>query len=189
VHSIILSEQLEQIKSTLTQIYEQVGPHEDKGKSQKNTTSEGSLLLLSSRQRRPPTLNALVHKFDNWMTNYLGLDASLIISRDERRNVYSAYFRWPLKGAWVLSGSLTSSWPTWPELSIRSKFRVQNTVPADADIVKACSIADRIDDTSLIKIKELFSSGKAHPNDTTPDNLTLMRVCYILSSFISQPRS
>ena len=153
--------------------------HEDKATSQRNTTSEVSLLLASSRQRRPPTLNALVHKFDNWMTNCLGLDASIIISRDERRNVYGAYFRWPLKGAWVLKGSFTSSWPTWPEFTIRSKFRVQNIVPADSEVVKTCSLADRIDGGSLIKIKELFSSRKAHPNDTTPDNLTLMRVRYV----------
>jgi hypothetical protein len=154
--------------------------YEVEEKPQRNTRSEGSLALASSRQRRTPTLNALVYKFDNWMANYLGLDVSIIISRDERRNVYSAYFRWPLKGVWTLNWSLTSSWPTWPQLTIRSKFRVQNIVPADSEIVKTCSL--RIDDNSLIKIRELFSSGKAHPNDTTPDNLTLMRVCYVFYS-------
>ena len=124
-----------------------------------------------------------LHSMLSFISSTIGwpiTQVSIIISRDERRNIYSAYFRWPLKGVWILNWSLTSSWPTWPQLTIRSKFRVQNIVPADSEIVKTCSL--RIDDNSLIKIRELFSSGKAHPNDTTPDNLTLMRVCYVIYS-------
>jgi hypothetical protein len=164
-----------------------VRSYEDEETPQRNTTNEGSLLLATPSQKRTLALNALVHKFDNWMTNYLGIDLSLIVSRDERRNVYNAHFRWPLKGALVLDWSLTSSWPTWPQFTFRSKFRVQNIVPADSEIVKICSRADRINDDSLSQIRELFLSGKAHPNDTTPDNLTLMRVCYV-SLFLLSPQ-
>ncbi|KAH8594112.1 ankyrin repeat-containing domain protein [Bisporella sp. PMI_857] len=170
-----LLEQLNQIDQAFKKINDQVQPYEHAEALQGRPISKIARRPMLSEKRQSSPLNALVHKFDNWLTNYFGIDAIFIVSKDDHKNVYSAYVKWHFSGSCILNGSFTSSWPTWPELAVRSKFRVQNIVPADSEIVKACSLADGIDVALLNKIKELFSSGKAHPNDTTPDNLTLLR--------------
>jgi hypothetical protein len=61
--------------------------------------------------------------------------------------------------------------PCWPHVT----FPVQNIVPEDSAVVRACRIGD------LSTVQQLLSQGKAHPNDTTSENLTILRVRHPVS--------
>lgn len=74
-----------------------------------------------------------------------------------------------------LNGRISSSWSRAFCLPLlRPCFRVQNTVSANSEIVRACCEKD------VSTINELVTSGEAHPNDTTEDNLTLLYVSIYL---------
>lgn len=65
--------------------------------------------------------------------------------------------------------------PSHPKLLIRP----QNLIPADSAIIKACQTCD------LPEIQKLLTAKHAHPNDRTPDNLTVFRVSLKLSKILA----
>lgn len=87
-------------------------------------------------------------------------------------NRWRVYARWPLAlpfrlsqvigGDYVVSNGVLSL----PKLETRP----QNSIPADSEIVKACQACH------IPKIQDLLMTEKAHPNDHTPDDLTILGV-------------
>jgi hypothetical protein len=119
---------------------------------------------------------AQIYRWD-WL---LGMSVRLIVSkhtRDKDRNIYHWFFKWPLmlpmRCSHVLTGHLRvlGSWPNRPVLALSS----QNVIPNESAIIEAFKNND------LTSICELFARGQARPNDTTPENLTLLRVSFSVS--------
>jgi hypothetical protein len=104
-----------------------------------------------------------------WLKAYLGINASLIISSDQPRSNLRIIFRWPLRWAVVLTGRMRMFGlsPTVPVISLRR----QNIIPQCSLIIHACKNND------ISTMRELFATNHAHANDTTLENLTLLRVC------------
>jgi hypothetical protein len=116
------------------------------------------------------TSDTFVQQWETTLMTYLGIQVCLIFSKVDGKNKYNVSVRWPLIRWKVLNGRISSSWSSWCTPTFRPCFRVQSIVPIDSEVVKAsCN-----DDVSILK--ELFLSGKTHPNDTTEDNLTLLYV-------------
>jgi hypothetical protein len=127
--------------------------------------------ILASSQRCEPITEARVAQWNTRISEYLGVNVYWIVSKVEGKNRYNVFLRWPTIWSRVLNGRIISSWPSWPSLSIYPSFKVQNIIQTDSLIVRACRRND------LQSIQELFSSGRAHPNDTTSENRTLLYVC------------
>ena len=103
-----------------------------------------------------------------WLRKFVGLHASLVILKDEKGGTSRLFLRLPT--SWtrllMLRMKILPTGPCWPRVT----FPVQNVVPEDSAIVRACRIGD------LSTVQQLLSQGKAHPNDTTSENLTILRV-------------
>lgn len=50
-------------------------------------------------------------------------------------------------------------------------FTIKNVVPEDSTIMAACKKGD------VVAVRELFRTGRASPNDVTPENSSPLRVC------------
>jgi hypothetical protein len=114
---------------------------------------------------------AQIHRW-NWL---LGMSLRVIVSRSTRykdRNIYDWFFKWrlglPLSWGHVFTGRMRifGSWPSCPMLCLRQ----QNFISCESAIIKSC------DKNDLSAIQELFARGQARPNDTSTENLTLLRV-------------
>jgi hypothetical protein len=109
----------------------------------------------------------------HWMSSYLGISIDLIVSQVDGRNVHNIIVRCPLSSSKVLKSKIQTSWAPWPSLWMYPFIRIQNVIPSTSSIVEACQQGD------TMRIKELMSSGNAHPNDTTADKKTLLHVCQV----------
>lgn len=121
---------------------------------------------------QPSSQNAqtIVQRWNTSLSHYLGIEACLIVSKGDGKNKYNVFVRWPLRSWKVLNGRFASSWPSWCSLSFYPCLTVQNIVPLDSPTVGACHSGD------ISTLRTLLSAKKAHPNDTTEDNLTLLYV-------------
>jgi hypothetical protein len=128
-----------------------------------------TILAPNEGPRQQPA--AQVHR-RNWLP---GMSLRMIISKaamEKDCNVYDWFFKWglrlPLSWGRVLTGRMRvlGSWPSRPMLCLRQ----QNIIPYDSVIIEACKTND------ISTIQKLFATGQARPNDTTPENLTLLRV-------------
>ncbi|KAH7317244.1 ankyrin repeat-containing domain protein [Rhexocercosporidium sp. MPI-PUGE-AT-0058] len=133
---------------------------------QNNRNSQICCLLAIAHRRQSPRISASIHRF-MWLVYYLGINASLVISRDYYHSTYSMRFRWPILWGRVLRGhmNIKEGWPS----ALSMTLCPQRIVPLDSEIVKACKSND------IPRIQDLFASGQAHPNDMVPGNLTLLR--------------
>ena len=102
----------------------------------------------------------------------LGIKLSLITLRTQHRNSLNFFARWhlqlPLRLGYVATCHFIRrySWPIIPKL----RLSPQNIIPSNSEIIKACESSD------IASIKRLLSAKAAHPNDKTPDNLTVFWV-------------
>jgi len=128
-------------------------------------------LVAIHLQRYDRNLAAQVQQFSAHIGSALCINVCLITTELGRKNEYNLFLRVPIAGWKVLNGRITTSWQTWPSLSICPYLRVQNVISEDSPILEACQRGD----TALME--SLFSTGRAHPNDTTVDNHTLLYVC------------
>lgn len=114
---------------------------------------------------------AKIYKLD-WLAKILGIKLGLIISGTEHHSAWNVFARWdlslPLRLGHVFTGHLIirNSWPTLPRLGLR----FQNLIPSDSDMVKACKAGD------ITRVRDLLDVKTVHPNDKTPDNMTVFRV-------------
>ena len=108
----------------------------------------------------------------DWLAKILGVKLGLIISGTEPQSSWDVYARWdlklPLRLGHVVTGHfiVRNSWPTLSKL----KLSPQNIIPPNSETIKACESGD------IARIQQLLSSKAVHPNDRTPDNLTVLRV-------------
>lgn len=122
-------------------------------------------LLLSARH--PPyhqNINSRPQQWKSKISNYLGIRMCMTVSRVEGKNKYTVVIRCPLMTQKILHGRISSSWPSWPNLSISPHLRVQNIVSEESEVVEACR------NGNVCLVEQLFSCGKAHPNDSTMAN-------------------
>jgi len=97
---------------------------------------------------------------------YFRMTVCVTGSRIGRKTRYNVLLRWTL-GRWmIVTCRMRFFWPLWsPPL-----FGYHAIIPRNSAIVEACCSND------LSAIQCLFASGDARPNDTTDENLTLLRV-------------
>ncbi|KUJ21429.1 ankyrin [Mollisia scopiformis] len=103
-----------------------------------------------------------------WASSYFGANINLIVSRFDGQYSQNMILQCPLSSNRVLRVRVQSLRAPWPSLLIYPCFRIQNTVPSDSSMVKACQDGD------TEKIQELISSGRANPNDMTVDRVTML---------------
>ena len=125
---------------------------------------------VSKLKIRKPSI-AHVYQCD-WLAKILGVELELIISGTESQSCWDVYARWDLKLPMRLGHVATcqlSSRNTWPKIP-KLRLSPQNTIPPNSEIIKACESGD------IARIQHLLSMKAVHPNDRTPDNLTVLRV-------------
>ena len=124
--------------------------------------------LIIPPQQRNYLSETRVHQ---WMSSYLGINIDLIVSRVDGQIVNNVILRCPISSTKVLKGRIQSFPPPWPSLLMYPRLRIQNVIPSNSTIAKACQQGN----TELIK--ELIFSGMAHPNDSTVDKISVLHVC------------
>lgn len=122
---------------------------------------------LYIRERR----TAQVHYW-NWLAKILDVKAGIIMSGAKDRRTWKLFARWPLGLPLGLSqvfiGQMTIQ-NCLPSL-LKLVLRPQNVISCDSEIIQACQLCD------MKKLREIFETKQAHPNDRTPDDLTVFRV-------------
>ena len=108
----------------------------------------------------------------NRLAKVLGIELGVIEPGSKDTGTWRLFARWPLKLPWrfgrVLTGRVTMQnlFPSLPKLALRP----QNTIPPGSEIIKACEGSD------LTSLQEILKTKRAHPNDCTPNGLTVFRV-------------
>ena len=126
---------------------------------------------LASRQYNRERTVAEIHLWAN-LARSLGIQSAIVISKGKSHRV-QLFARWPLKLPFGLSQVITvyfviqNTLPSIPKVVLKP----QSVLSPDSQIIKACETAN------IPWIRELLGSRRAHPNDRTPDNLTVFRVC------------
>jgi hypothetical protein len=161
---------MEKIKSSLSEIKDQleamrVRHFEEKIRARIEPNSS------ASSQRHANALKTRVTRWNTPLSNYLGAGACLIISKVNGESRYKAFLRWRTLCSIVLNGSISSACPSWLSWPLYSRFTFQHVVSVHSLAVEACGRND------LLLMRELLSTGNAHPNDTTTENHTLLHVC------------
>ena len=112
-----------------------------------------------------------VHRWD-WLARYLGLKSDIIVSKIEDHTSISIFARWPLELPFRLGHTVTGQmlWQSAFPSILKLGLSPQNTIPRDSEIITACQKGD------MLKIREILTTKQVHPNDRTPDNLTVFRV-------------
>ena len=120
---------------------------------------------------------AHVYKWE-WLANIVGIKLGLIKSKTrEQHDTWNVFVRWnlslPLSLGHVITGHMIirDSWATLPRLGLR----FQNTIPQHSDVIKACEASD------ITRIRDILNAKAVHPNDRTPDNMTVFRVRHTIS--------
>ena len=109
----------------------------------------------------------------NWLAKYLGINFGVIVSKVPNRRTH-IFARWPLYLPFGLSQVVTGSLliqylvPSLPKVVSRT----QNVISPDSKAIKACESGN------IPEIQRLLRDKQFHPNDRTPDDLTVFRVCW-----------
>lgn len=107
----------------------------------------------------------------NWLAKSLGIKAGVIISKVRNRRTH-VFVRWPLYLPFGLSQVVTGSLlvqdliPSLPKVVSRP----QNVMSSESKVFKACESGN------IAEIQKLLKDRQFHPNDRTPDDLTVFRV-------------
>ena len=124
---------------------------------------------LKIRERRA----AQIYFSKWWLANALGIKLGYIVSKTHNKSAWNIFVRWHLKlplglGRVVAGQAVIRDFYhlSLPNLGLRP----QNIIPQDSDIIDACENGE------ILRIQDILSAKKAHPNDRTPDNLTVFRV-------------
>ena len=108
----------------------------------------------------------------SWLAKVLGIKSRVIVSEAEHKNTWSAFARWrirlPFRMSRVLVGHIIVQGyvPSLPRLMLRA----QKLISYNSEVIKACQTHD------ILKIQEILKAKEVHPNDRTPDDLTVFRV-------------
>jgi hypothetical protein len=95
-------------------------------------------------------------------------------SEKNDRCAYDTYIQLPvplpfgLRQAMICHLAFDGYWPSLP----RIRLRQQRIIPSDSEIILACS------NGAIPRAEMILRSGDAHPNDRTPDNITVFRVSH-----------
>ncbi|KAH7407729.1 ankyrin repeat-containing domain protein [Cadophora sp. MPI-SDFR-AT-0126] len=119
--------------------------------------------LYSNNPSHPQ--EAKIYRGDCW-----GISICLISSSMNETKRYALIIRVKSFYSSILHSRITMNWPSWLDLSVSPTTKIQRLIHDDDPILEAC----RNDDSA--ELGRLFMAGKAHPNDTTTDNLTLLYV-------------
>lgn len=172
VLTVIIRREVHQMQSSLSKIQEQVAAMQEQNFEREKIRDYLEPTAATKPHHRCSHIpETRMKQWNTRIRNCLGISVSMIVSRVKGRDKCTVFLRWPMFSSKILNGRIISSWSSWLSPSIDLCLRVHNTVPADSIIVEACRRND------VLSIRELFLSGKAHPHDTTPDNLTLLYVC------------
>jgi hypothetical protein len=106
-----------------------------------------------------------------WIFDYLGINLNLIVSRVDGQSSQNVILQCPISSNKVLKVRIQSLRPPWPNFLIYPCFKIQNIVPCDSEMVKACRSGN------TTKMRELISAGWATPDDTTVDRVTVLHAC------------
>jgi hypothetical protein len=117
-----------------------------------------------------PALRTKVEAWNIILGRRFGLKACMIVSEKDGKVERRLVVRYPLAGTKVLHCTLVSSWPLWMQPSLSPHLRVQDIISDDSEILNACK------ENNAEQVTGLILSGRAHPNDATPENLTLLYV-------------
>ncbi|PVH84399.1 ankyrin [Cadophora sp. DSE1049] len=112
---------------------------------------------------RSNTQQAKIYRGDCW-----GVSMCFISSSMNETKRYDLIIRVKSLCSSILNSRITMSWPSWLGLSVSPTTKIQRVIQDDDPILEAC----RNDNSA--ECGRLFMAGKAHPNDTTTDNLTLL---------------
>ena len=144
-----------------------------KERTEKTTQANINSIPTSSTvpsQRYEKALETTVKKWSALLSNYPDAAACIILSTGKGGGRCSIFLRWHALPSLVLSGTLACEWSSWLSLSIQPRIKVQNVIPVDSPSAQACCRND------VLLMRECLSLGKAHPNDTTTKNHTLLHV-------------
>jgi hypothetical protein len=116
-------------------------------------------------------------KIYRWESLYetLGIRARVITSEKDSCSIRDTFVNFPVplpfgyNQTMDVKLSFHGCWPSLPSI----RLRPQRVIPVDSDIISACLRGD----TTRAAI--LLRAGDAHPNDRTPENITVFRVSAI----------
>ena len=114
---------------------------------------------------------AQVYQWD-WSAKFPGIKLGVILPQLRVRKMFKVFAKWNVKLPFGLSQIVRAQlnvqdyFPSIPKLSLRPR----RIISVDSEIILACEASD------ILKIQDLLTSRQAHPNDRTPDNLTVFRV-------------
>jgi len=125
----------------------------------------------------PPnhSLDVTVQSWDSRLRSFLGVTAGMIVTTSKGKSKYNIFFRLPLFWSTALNCRVETYWPSWSHLSIAPLLKIQHIISENSITLAACIRDD------VPELRNLLLSGKAHPNDTTLDNETLLYVGHPLN--------
>ena len=106
------------------------------------------------------------------LARLIGLRLGFIITSSDRRKTLAIFARWSINLPWgpgrVLAAQMRVQEfvPSLPTLLLKP----QNTIPSTSEIIRACKYDD------ILAVRKCLVTKQAHPNDRTPDGLTVFRV-------------
>lgn len=167
IETLLNSNLLLSIRQDIEELKKESGVLKDIIRLNRNTVFKDSLVnTFLIRERR----TAQVHHC-NFLARVLNIKASVIVSKAKDQRNWKLFTRWPFRLPLGLSqvviGQMTiqNCLPSLPKLVLRP----QNVIPCDSEIIQACQLCD------VKKLRKILEYREAHPNDRTPDDLTVFR--------------
>ena len=115
-----------------------------------------------------------ISRVSSWslLTKIMGLKLGVIRSENKEGDSWNFRARWPLKLPFRLGCVITAHTVIRGSLLSLPTFglRPQSTVSTDSAIIKACQTSD------VPWLQGILETRQGHPNDRTPDDLTVFRV-------------
>lgn len=132
--------------------------------------TERPFLAMVPVEQCDRTLVATELQINSTISKHTGIGGGMTMFKSGANNMYSIRLRLRKFGCTIVQARIMLSWPSWCNLTIQPSVKIQKVIWDDAPILQAC----REQNTQLMR--DLFHSRRAHPNDTTADNLTLLYV-------------
>ena len=107
-----------------------------------------------------------------WLAQLIGLKIGIVTTFAAKSNTSTIFAHWALRLPLGLSQVLTAHiifrnyLPSLPRLALRP----QNVIPPNSAVIQACQTCD------VAGLQQLLATRQAHPNDCTPEGLTVFRV-------------
>ena len=147
---------------------ERTVPEETSSKIKKRT--ERPFLAMIPVEQCDRILVATELQINSTISKHTGVGGGIMTFKSGANNVYSIRLRLPKFGCTIVQARVMLSWPSWGNLTVQPSVKIQKVILDDAPILQACQ------EQNTQVMRDLFDSRRAHPNDTTADNLTLLYV-------------